>query len=193
MKASLALSTAGALALVLALAQPDASAQSSPRRSKGDLLSGRAKIVDGAMLDVGSERVRLWGIDTPASGDWCYRRDQRWRPAAESATGLRGCLADKKVTCRVQKAERRWFRLRYVAECWTDDGQDLGECLIRTGWATDYTCYSDGFYADQETEARNKRLGLWSCDNGAPTRRWGRHGPGTLCETPAYKPQGPGS
>ena len=48
--------------------------------------------------------------------------------------------------------------------------------MIRAGWATDYSCFSDGYYRDLETEAKNKGLGLWQCDNGAPTRRWGRQG-----------------
>ena len=88
--------------------------------------------------------------------------------------------------------ERRWFRTRYTSECWTEDGLDIGECMIRGGWASDYTCFSDGYYKDLETEAKNKHIGLWSCDNGPGTRRWGRNGPGVPCETPRYKPTGPG-
>ena len=65
--------------------------------------------------------------------------------------------------------------------------------MVRSGWATDYTCYSDGYFRDLETEAKNKRAGLWQCDNGPPTRRWGGMGPDVLCEKPAYKPQGPGT
>jgi endonuclease YncB( thermonuclease family) len=88
--------------------------------------------------------------------------------------------------------ERRWFRTRYTSECWTEDGLDVGECMIRGGWATDYSCFSDGYYKDLETEAKNKSVGLWSCDNGPGTQRWGRNGVGVPCETPRYKPTGPG-
>ena len=42
-----------------------------------------------------------------------------------------------------------------------------------------------------ETEAKNKAVGLWSCDNGPGTKRWGRNGAGVPCETPRYKPTGP--
>jgi endonuclease YncB( thermonuclease family) len=63
--------------------------------------------------------------------------------------------------------------------------------MIRSGWATDYTCYSAGYYRDQESEAREKAIGLWSCDNGPGTRRWGRGGRNAPCETPRYKPVGP--
>jgi endonuclease YncB( thermonuclease family) len=182
-----------ALVAALLAGAADANAQATQKRSKGDLINGRPKVVDADLLDIGSERVRLWGIAAPSRGDWCYRNDQRWKPAAESVGALRTCLQDKLVTCRIQKVERLWFRTRYVAECWTDNGLDLAECMVRAGWATDYTCYSDGHFRDLETEARNKRAGLWLCDNGPPTKRWGRNGPDVLCEKPSYKPQGPGS
>jgi hypothetical protein len=104
---------------------------------------------------------------------------------------LRRCVGGKTVTCRVWRADREWFGDRFTSECWTEDGRDVSECMVRAGWATDYTCYSDGYYKDLETEAKNKWLGLWSCDNGAGTRRWGRNGPGAACETPLYKPTGP--
>lgn len=181
------------LAGVLAFAAAQVEAQTPGKRAIGDLIKGQAAVVEGDIFDIGSERIRLWGIDAPHRRDWCHRSDQRWKPAAAATHGLRTCVSGRIVACRIQKQERRWFRLRYVAECWTDDGRDVGECMVRAGWATDYTCYSDGYYQDIETEAKNKRAGLWQCDNGAPTRRWGRGGHGAPCERPAYKPQGPGT
>jgi succinoglycan biosynthesis protein ExoI len=160
-------------------------------RAKGDLVTGPATVVDGHTLTMGGDRVRLWGIFAPESGAWCYRFDQRWKPASEAAVALRGCLKDQAATCRVQRIERSWFRRTYVAECWSGDGEDLGDCMVRGGWATDYTCYSGGHYQDLELEARNKRAGLWTCDVGPPTKRWGRQGHGAVCETPRYQPQGP--
>ena len=62
--------------------------------------------------------------------------------------------------------------------------------MIRAGWATDYTCYSGGYYRDLETEARNKALGLWECDNGPPTRRWGRRGAGRQLRDAGVSPAG---
>lgn len=169
-----------------------ASAQAPGALGKGDQITGTATAVEGSSLDIKSNRIRLWGIDTPERGAWCYRNGHRWKPMDESTSALRRCVQGKTVTCRVQKIERSWFRMRYTSECWTDDGLDVGECMIRAGFATDYTCLSDGHYRDLETEAKNKRLGLWQCDNGPTTRRWGRQGPNALCETPIYRPSGPG-
>jgi endonuclease YncB( thermonuclease family) len=168
-----------------------ACAQSPASHRNGDLISGPARVVDGSSFDIKSNRIRLWGVDTPERGAACYRNGRRWKPARASAAALRECITDKIVTCRVQSIQRRWFRTLHTSECWTEDGQDVGSCMVRGGWATDYTCYSDGYYRDLETEAKNKGAGLWQCDNGPGTRRWGRNGPGVTCEPPVYRPAGP--
>jgi endonuclease YncB( thermonuclease family) len=168
----------------------DAQAQGSLRN--GSLQSGTAKVIDGSTMDIKSDRFRVWGIDAPQRGAWCYSNGRRWKSMDDSARALRDCVRGKTVTCRVHRIEHSWFRQVHISECWTEDGQDVGECMIRGGWASEYTCFSGGHYRDLETEARNKRLGLWQCDNGPPTRRWGRRGPDANCETPIYKPQGPG-
>ena len=179
------------LAILVIAAGSCASAQPPGALSKGDVTTGTATVVDGSSLDIKSNRIRLWGIDTPERGAWCYRNGQRWKPMDDSTVALRRCIQGKTVTCRVQKVERSWFRMRHTSECWTEDGLDLGECMIRAGFATDYTCLSDGYYRNLETEAKNKGVGLWQCDNGPGTRRWGRQGPGAQCEVPIYRPTGP--
>jgi endonuclease YncB( thermonuclease family) len=177
--------TAAGLILVLG-----ATAEAQSLR-KGDQVTGPATVVDGQSIDIKSDRFRLWGVDTPERGTSCARNGRRWKPADDTAAALRRCVGGKTVTCRVWKSERKWFRDILISECWTDDGLDVGECMVRGGWATDYTCFSGGHYQDLETEARNKGVGLWSCDNGPGTRRWGRNGRDAPCETPRYKPTGP--
>jgi len=176
-------------AAVFSLAGWSASGQSY---SEGDLISGPARVVGGGSLDIKSNRIHLWGIDAPERGAWCYRNSRKWKPADDSAAALRRCVEGKTVTCRVQRTDRQWFRTLHTSECWTEDGRDVGECMVRGGWATDYTCYSGGYYRDHETEARNKAAGLWQCDTGPGTRRWGRTGPGVSCDPPTYRPAGPG-
>jgi endonuclease YncB( thermonuclease family) len=159
---------------------------------KGDQIAGQAAVVDGVSFDIKSNRIRLWGIDAPERGASCYRNGRRWKPADDAAAALRRCVAGKTVTCHVWSLKREWFRIVHTSECRTEDGRDVGQCMVRGGWASDYTCFSDGYYRDIETEAKNKGLGLWSCDNGPGTKRWGRNGPGVPCETPYYRPTGPG-
>lgn len=177
-------------ALLLPLAACGAYGQSY---SVGERISGEPRVIDGHAFDLHSNRIHLWGVDAPERGATCYRNGRKWRPADESARALRRCVEAKVVTCRVQRTERQWFRTIYISECWTDDGRDVAECMVRGGWATDYTCYSGGYYRDHETEAQNKGVGLWQCDVGPGTRRWGRNGRGVNCDSPVYKPTGPGA
>jgi endonuclease YncB( thermonuclease family) len=149
------------------LAACSVEAQQSLR--KGDQIAGQATVVDGASFDIKSNRIRLWGIDAPERGASCYRNGRRWKPADDAAAALRRCVGGKTVTCRVWSVKREWFRMVHVSECWTHDGQDVARCMVRGGWASDYTCFSDGYYRDLETEAKNKGLGLWSCDHGPGT------------------------
>ena len=181
---------AGALVALGVLLVLGAPAEAQTLR-KGDQVAGTATVVDGQSFDIKSDRFKLWGVDTPDRNTGCYRNGRRWRPTADARSAMHRCVDGKTVTCKIWRLERKWFRDIYVSECWTDDGTDVGECMIRSGWATDYTCYSGGYYREQEVEAKKKGIGLWSCDNGPGTRRWGRGGRGAPCETPRYKPGGP--
>jgi len=113
----------------------------------------------------------------------------------EAADALMECVKGTTITCRVQKVQRPWrnyWRKRYVSECWRDDNkQDIAACMVRRGWARDYTYYSSGHYLPLEAEPKSKKEGLWQCDDppGPPTMRWGRKGEGVFSGE-SYKPSG---
>jgi endonuclease YncB( thermonuclease family) len=170
-----------------------ASAHAQQARSVGDLISGDvSSVAGGDSFRIGYERIRIWGIDVPrAPRARCITSGRKWPPFWGSSAALRDCLRGTTLTCRVQKIERRLVRPRLVAECWRDnDKEDVGACMVGSGWATDYPGYSGGHYATLEAEPRTIRRGLWQCDDGPPTRRWCKGGAGVPCE-PIYKPRGP--
>src|SRR6185295_10500911 len=124
-----------------------------------------AKLVDGDTFDIGSDcglrrlprraigvgacwRIRIWGIDAAERRERCRVDGQVLKLAKPSRQALTDCLHGTTVTCRVQKIERRWAKLRYVSECWRDDSkEDPAACMVRSGWATDWPGYSGGYYA----------------------------------------------
>jgi endonuclease YncB( thermonuclease family) len=158
----------------------------------GESISGQvAKVVDGDTFDIGRRRIRIWGIDAPEKRARCRRDGRRWRPAWGSTAALNDCLRGTTVTCRVQKIERRWRKVRYVSECWRDDSkEDVAACMVQSGWATDWPGYSGGHYAPLEAGPKASRRGVWQCEGEPPTRRWCRGGVGVPCEA-IYKPRGP--
>ena len=164
----------------------------SPAPKIGDLITGQvAKAVDGDTFDIGTERIRIWGIDAPEGRARCTRDGKTWKPARDSTAALETCLKGTTVTCRVQKVERRWLKVRYVSECWRDDSkEDVAACMVRSGWATDWPGYSGGHYAPLEAEPKAAKRGVWQCEGEPPTRRWCKGGVGVPCEA-NYKPLGP--
>ena len=62
----------------------------------GDLITGSASVVDGSSLDIKSNRIGIWGIDTPERGAWCYRNGTAGSRRRFDSR-LRRCLQGKTV------------------------------------------------------------------------------------------------
>jgi micrococcal nuclease len=110
-----------ALALVLVVAW-------QLRDEEPEARSGRvAHVVDGDTLDVGRERVRVLGIDTPERGECGYA------PASRATAELALGRVIQLEADGTQAARDRFGRtLAYVR---LPDGRDLGEVLLRRGLA----------------------------------------------------------
>lgn len=174
-----------------AIAPPSADAKVR-NKVKGEIVAGPTTVVDGDTLEIASKRFRLWGIDAPNRGIECTRKGQGWKPAQEAGKALISCIKGQTVTCRIQK--REYSRRRFIAECWNEAGEDLGACMVRAGWAIDFTGYSGGYYLPLENEPKAKGAGIWQCEGGPRpplVKRWCSKGEGLPCEKRIYKPQGP--
>lgn len=122
------------------------------------LQAAPVRVVDGDTLDLGGDRVRLYGIDAPEAGQTCDRDGSPW-PCGRAATdALTAFLAGRPVAC-VQIERDRYGRA--VSTCQAD-GADLGDWMVRSGWAVEFDRYSDGRYAAAETEAVAARSGIHS-------------------------------
>ena len=90
-------------------------------------------IIDGDTLQCGSERIRIWGIDSVERGQPGYR---------EAGEHLQK-LTRGPVEC-VGKYRDRYRRL--VAMCYLSKS-DIGGQMVRDGFAKDYPRYSGGYYS----------------------------------------------
>lgn len=120
-------------------------------------LNGPAEVVDGDTLDVGGQRVRLFGIDAIESLQFCRRGGRFWDCGRDSAEALRLRIGGLPVSCR-GKGTDRFGRL--VATCYSG-GEDINGWMVQQGWALAFRRYSD-VYAAREAEARAQRRGVWS-------------------------------
>jgi len=134
----------------------------------GDVV-GRALLIDGDTLEIHGQRIRLYGIDAPESGQLC-RADDRPYPCGQiAALALADKIGERLVRCEERDVDAYG---RVVAICYLGD-EDLGAWLILNGWAFAYRRYSED-YLDEEGMARSERRGIWQGEFEYPWE-W-RHG-----------------
>jgi micrococcal nuclease len=110
-------------------------------------ISGKAFVTDGDTIRIGSERIRLQGIDAPELGtEWGERGRVQLIKVINSST----------VTCRPDGTRTHG---RIVAVCYRDsDGVDIGGEVILHGGALDCAHFSHGRYAALEQEWAKRAL-----------------------------------
>jgi len=120
-------------------------------------VSGRAEVTDGDSLEIGSTRVRLFGVDAVEGRQSCTRDGREWACGNEAARKLRSLIGDRTVSCTKRDVDDYG---RTVAVC-RNGSVDLGAEMVRSGFATAYRRYSND-YVDEENEARSARRGIWA-------------------------------
>lgn len=115
-------------------------------------LQGRVTVNDGDSLTLGTERIRLLGIDAPEYDQIC-RKDGAGYPCGRQARqALVTLIGGRPVSCS------GWERDKYdrlLATC-TAGGSELNRSQVEAGWAVAY-----GDYRAEEDAARQKAAGLW--------------------------------
>lgn len=132
----------------------------------GDAIQGRARVVDGDSLVVGSVDIRIYGIDAPELYQTCQREGREWNCGTDASRALRTTIAGRDVSCRARDRDRYG---RTVAVCHVG-GLDLGAAMIKGGFAVAY-----GSYEADEREARDARRGIWSSTFDMPSAWRAKH------------------
>lgn len=108
-------------------------------------ISGRLKVVDAVVVEIGGEALRLHGVRPPAAEDRCG--------AAPCTTAARQHLAEK-AEGRIVQCDRRGL----AAVCQLD-GADLALGLVKAGLLR---AAGEAPYSTAESEARQAGAGLWT-------------------------------
>ena len=121
-------------------------------------LIGQASIIDGDTLEIHGTRIRLWGIDAPESTQLCRGDDSlQYRCGAKAANDLDAFIARRPVNCMPMNLDQYG---RTVATC-SAGGADLGEWLVRNGFALDWPQFSKGRYDAAQRDAERVGRGIW--------------------------------
>ncbi len=106
------------LGLVIAMSFPSLAAQ--------EILAGRASVLDGDTIEIRGERIRLFGIEAPESGQTCLdAKGQSYRCGQKAALVLDARIGEGVVTCERKDTDRYGHM---VALCRVF-GEDLGPII----------------------------------------------------------------
>lgn len=126
----------------------------------GATLHGRASVHDGDTIRIGTQSIRIWGIDAVELKQRCGN--------APCGVMARDALADiiggRDVIC---VAKGKSYQ-RIVATCMVA-GVDVAQEMARRGMAYDYADYSHGFYAADQRVAQESGIGVWAMNAEEPS------------------------
>lgn len=126
--------------------------------------AGRASVVDGDTIDIGSERIRLEGIDAPEAAQLCQRADGAdWSCGRVAIKALRALIGNNDVVCDSHGNDKYG---RVLAVCYAD-GRDLNASMVKAGLAWAFVRYSQ-IYVNEEAQARQALAGIWAGTAQAP-------------------------
>lgn len=132
----------------------------------GLVAKGRAKLVDGDSLFIGSREVRMVGIDAPEGPQICQRGGRDWRCGDASRSALVRLIGGRSITCEGEKEDRHG---RLLATCFAGD-VNLNREMVVQGYVVSY-----GRYRSQERAAKSAKRGLWASNVVFQTpRAWRR-------------------
>ncbi|MDP9809078.1 endonuclease YncB(thermonuclease family) [Rhizobium tibeticum] len=115
--------------------------------------SGQFHAADGDSLNLGKERMRLYGIDAPELSQRCERAGRAWACGQEAKRALQVLIMPADTQCSGTERDR-FDRLLVVCH----SGEvDLNAAMVRRGMAVSY-----GAYGDEEALARVEKAGLWA-------------------------------
>ena len=122
----------------------------------GKTINGKAKIIDGDTIYIGSNKIRLHGIDAPETKQKCTKDGKKWNCGLESKKFLKNLIQNDHIKC---DANGRDKYNRYIAICYKNNINLNSEMVIQ-GWAIAYRYYSLD-YVKEERIAKSNKLGIW--------------------------------
>lgn len=116
--------------------------------------------IDGDTLRAGNgAEYRIFGIDAPELKQTCEEANgKEWLCGRAAKTKLTKLIQGGGVTCETKSTDRYG---RNIAQCSAEGVPDLGEVMVREGYAIDLGGQTGYAYADAEREAREAKRGIW--------------------------------
>lgn len=115
---------------------------------------------DGDSFVLDGKEIRLWGIDAPEFFQTCRNRaGLDYSCGRQAKDHLRDLIGGHAIRC--ETTARAKSETRTVARCFVG-ANDIGQLMVRGGWAVEYRYFSKGAYTADELQAKKSKRGLWS-------------------------------
>ncbi len=116
--------------------------------------------IDGDTLRAANDaEYRLFGIDAPELHQTCSEANGKsWLCGRAAKAKLTTLIKAGNVSCEARATDRFG---RTVAVCSAEGVPDLGEALVRDGYAIDLGGAAGNPYRDAEAEAQTAKRGIW--------------------------------
>ncbi|MGD9501186.1 MAG: thermonuclease family protein [Methyloceanibacter sp.] len=116
--------------------------------------------VDGDTIRAGNgAEYRLFGIDAPELAQTCAEANGKtWLCGRAAKAKLTTLMKSGNVNCEARATDRYG---RTVAVCSAAGVPDLGEAMVRDGYAIDLGGPAGNPYRDAEAEAQTAKRGIW--------------------------------
>ena len=156
------LAAALALALVAAnsaWAQPQPQTQTQPKQ-----VSGPATVVNADLLQIGSDYVFLFGVDSVVRAQECLLKNVPWPCYDLAVQSLTDIVSAGDTTCTQIRPPD--YLGRWLGVC-TIGGKSINDAYVRTGFGVakrDETLD----YVAAETAAKAAKIGLWQSEFQMP-------------------------
>ena len=111
-----------------------------------ETITGGCWVIDGDTIHIGNHKIRFQGMNAPEL-DEPYGKQAKW--------ALHKLVKGKTITA-YPNGEKSYDRI--VAKCFLEDGTDLGDEMVKMGFALDLPNYPDADYKHLETPASRKKL-----------------------------------
>lgn len=119
-------------------------------------LENPVKVIDGDSLEIGSERIRLMGIDAPEYIQQCKNKKGKKYPCGiTSKEHLQKLIGKNSITCKIHKKDQYE---RNLCTCYNKD-IDLNAEMVRSGYAITYL---ESPYKKEQQIAQQNKSGLWA-------------------------------
>ncbi len=138
----------------------------APRRDANNIL-GRATVIEGDIIEIRGQKIRLFGIDAFERRQRCRRSDgRRYRCGRTAKQTLADKIDNRRIACRKKAVAKS---RRTYATCWIG-AEDIGAAMVLEGWAVANTRQTSD-YTIHEARAQRRRSGAWEGDFLTP-REW---------------------